>query len=424
MSRGEPKVISIRPGDNSTAAFDVERVREDFPILKQSVYGKPLVFLDNGASAQKPRAVIDAMTHAYETHYANVHRGVHYMSQRSTDAFEDARLTVARFLGAAGEGEIVFTRNATEAINLVAATYGRTFLDKGDEIVISEMEHHANIVPWQMLRDEMGVVLKIAPISDAGEFLIDEFEKLLGPRTKLVAIAHCSNVLGTVTPAKQIVDKAHAAGARVLLDGAQAVVHNTVDVRDLDCDFYVFTGHKLYGPSGIGVLYGKADVLAEMPPYQGGGDMIERVTFEKTTYAEPPQRFEAGTPPIVEAIGLAAAIRYVSDLGMDNISAHEQGIVAYGTERLSAIEGFRLIGSASDKAAIFSFLVDGTHPFDVSAILDRNGIATRVGQHCAEPLMDRLGIDGTVRASFGLYNTTAEVDALAETIEKAKTMLG
>ena len=410
-------------GDNSISAFDVDKVRADFPILGREIYGKPLTFLDSGASAQKPRAVIDCVREAYETYYSNVHRGAHYLSQRSTDAFEEARVTVARHINAASDNEIVFTSNVTEAVNLVAATWGRKFLSAGDEVIISEMEHHANIVPWQLLREEKGIVLKIAPIRDNGEFVLADFEACLGPKTKLVAITACSNVLGTRVPIKDVTRLAHAQGVPVFVDGAQSVVHQSVDVQDLDCDFFAFTGHKLYGPSGIGVLYGKWDVLSEMPPYQGGGDMIERVTFEKTTFQEPPHRFEAGTPPIVQAIGLGAAINYVNDLGMDNIAAHEHGILAYAMERLTAIDGFQAVGTAPDKAAIISFLVDGLHPFDVAAVLDRQGVAVRVGQHCAEPLMDRLGIEGTVRASFGLYNSRADVDTLAAAIEKAKEML-
>jgi len=411
------------PGDNSIDAFDIDKVRSDFPILSREVYGKPLVFLDSGASAQKPRAVIDSVREAYETYYANVHRGAHHLSQRSTDAFEEARLIVAKHINAATDKEIVFTRNVTEAINLVAATWGRKFLNAGDEVVISEMEHHANIVPWQLLREEKGIELKIAPIRDDGEFVLDDFAQCLGPRTKLVAITECSNVLGTRVPIKEVVKLAHARDIPVMVDGAQGIVHQPVDVQDLDCDFYAFTGHKLYGPSGIGVLYGKFDVLSEMPPYQGGGDMIKRVTFEKTTFEDPPHRFEAGTPPIVQAIGLGAAINYVNGLGMQNIAAHEHGILAYANERLAKIEGFQFVGQAPDKAAIISFLVDGLHPFDVAAVLDRQGVAVRVGQHCAEPLMDRLGIEGTVRASFGLYNSRDDVEALARAIEKAKEML-
>ena len=411
------------PGDNSLTAFDVEKVRADFPILAREVYGKPLVFLDNGASAQKPRAVIDCVREVYESYYANVHRGAHYLSQRSTDAFEEARVTVAKFLNAKTEDEVIFTSNVTEAINLVAATWGRKFLGEGDEVIITEMEHHANIVPWQLLREEKGIVLKIAPIRDNGEFVLEDFKACLNPRTKLVAITECSNVLGSRVPIKEVTRLSHDQGALVLVDGAQGIVHQPVDVQDLGCDFYAFTGHKLYGPSGIGALYGKWDVLNTMPPYQGGGDMIVRVTFEKTTFKEPPYRFEAGTPPIVQAIGLGAAVNYVADLGMENISAHEHGILAYANERLKAIEGFKVVGDAPDKAAIISFLVEGLHPFDVATVLDRQGVAVRVGQHCAEPLMDRLGIEGTVRASFGLYNTREDVDALAGAIEKAKELL-
>jgi cysteine desulfurase / selenocysteine lyase len=410
-------------GDNSTLAYDVDKVREDFPILAREVHGKPLVFLDNGASAQKPRVVIDAVREVYESYYSNVHRGAHYLSQRSTDAFEEARTTVARFINAPSDKNIIFTHNVTEAINLVAASWGRTFLKAGDEVIVSEMEHHANIVPWHMLRVELGIKLNVVPITDAGEFRIEDFEAALNPNTKLVAITECSNVLGTRVPIKRVVELAHAEGVPVLVDGAQGVVHQSVDVQDLNCDFYAFTGHKLYGPSGIGVLYGKSDILDVMPPYQGGGDMIERVSFDEVTYAEPPHRFEAGTPPIVQAIGLGAAIQYVEGLGMDNIHAHEQGLLAYANSRLAEIEGFQFIGTATDKAAIISFLVEGLHPFDVAAILDRQGVAVRVGQHCAEPLMDRLGVEGTVRASFGLYNQREEVDTLAAAIEKAKEML-
>jgi len=420
---GVSKLNPTAAGDNSTAAFDVERVRRDFPILSQEVYGKPLVFLDSGASAQKPRVVIDAVRECYETYYANVHRGAHYLSQRSTDAFEEARTTVAKFINAATEDEVIFTSSVTESINLVAATWGRKFLNEGDEVIVTEMEHHANIVPWQMLAQEKGIVLKIVPITDKGEFRIEDFEPLVSDRTKLVAVTECSNVLGTMVPAKQVIKLAHEKGVPVLLDGAQGIVHRGVDVQDLDVDFYAFTGHKLYGPSGVGVLYGKWDILNSMPPYQGGGDMIERVSFKGTTFKEPPHRFEAGTPPIAQVIGLGAAIKYLSELGMDRISAYEQGLVAYATERLKCIEGLKLYGEAADKAAIFSFVVDGTHPFDIAAILDRAGVAVRVGQHCAEPLMDRFGIEGTVRASFGLYNTRGDVDALVAAIEKAKGML-
>ncbi len=417
-------IANAAAGDNSTAAFDIDKVRADFPILAREVYGKPLVYLDSGASAQKPRVVIDAVRDAYENYYSNVHRGAHYLSQRSTDAYEEARSIVAKFINAPSDKNIVFTSSVTEAINLVAASWGRKFLKAGDEIVVSEMEHHANIVPWYMLCEELGTKLRVVPITDAGEFRIEDFEAQLSPATKLIAITQVSNVLGTRVPIKRVTEIAHARGIPVLVDGAQGIVHQAVDVQDLDCDFYGFTGHKLYGPSGIGVLYAKSEILESMPPYQGGGDMIERVSFDQITYAPPPERFEAGTPPIVQAIGLGAAVRYVEGLGMENIHAHEQGLLAYAEQRLNGIDGFTCHGTAADKAAIISFTVEGLHPFDVAAILDRQGVAVRVGQHCAEPLMDRLGIEGTVRASFGVYNNRDDVDALAAAIEKAKGMLG
>ncbi len=409
--------------DFAMSAYDVEKVRQDFPILSQEVYGKPLVFLDSGASAQKPKAVIDCTREAYETYYSNVHRGAHYLSQRSTDAYEEARSLIATFMNARSEKNIIITSSVTESINLVAATWGRKFLREGDEVVVTEMEHHANIVPWQMLREEKGIILKVAPVCDDGSFNLSDFEACLGKRTKLVAVTEVSNVLGTRVPVKEITKIAHQMGAKVLVDGAQGIVHQGVDVQDLGIDFYGWTGHKLYGPSGIGILYGKADLLDTMPPYQGGGDMIERVTFEKTTFQKPPYRFEAGTPPIVQAIGLGAAVKYVSALGMENIAAHEQAILDYAHQKLAKVMGFQEIGRASHKAAIISFLVDGLHPFDLAAILDRQGVATRVGQHCAEPLMDRMGVEGTVRASFGLYNNFADVDRLVSAIEKAKEML-
>ncbi|MEC9346011.1 MAG: cysteine desulfurase [Pseudomonadota bacterium] len=403
--------------------LDVEAVRRDFPILSETVYGKPLVFLDSGASAQKPRQVIDAMRHAMEHQYSNVHRGAHYMSAATTDTFEGAREKVRAFLNAGSIDEIIFTANVTAAINLVAYSYGRAFLKAGDEVVVSEMEHHANIVPWQMMAEATGAIVRVAPVEDDGSFDIRRFEGVLSDRTKLVAITHCSNVMGTVVPAKEVARLAHAAGAKVLFDGAQAAVHGPVDVRDIDADFYGFTGHKLYGPSGIGVLYGKLDLLNAMPPFLGGGDMIDRVSFTGTTYKEAPHRFEAGTPAIVEAIGLGAAIDYVHDIGFDAIRAHEADLGAYAQERLQAIPGVRLVGTAPGKAAIVSFLVDGLHPYDVAAVLDRQGVACRVGHHCAEPLMDRMGVIGTVRASMALYNTRAEIDALAAGIEKAKKLL-
>ncbi|MBT3534771.1 MAG: cysteine desulfurase [Rhodospirillaceae bacterium] len=412
------------PGHNVEGGFDVARIREDFPILKRQVHGKPLVYFDSGASAQKPRAVINAMTEVLEDQYTNIHRGAHYLSQTLTDRYEGVRGTIARFINAPSEEQIVITRNTTEAINLLAASYGRKFLNKGDGVLISAMEHHANIVPWQMLRDEKEIELKVAPIDDRGVLDMDAFEAMLDEGTKLVAITHCSNVLGTHTPAKEIIRLAHARGIPVMLDGSQSVVHSAIDVQDLDADFFVFTGHKLYGPNAIGVLYGKAELLAQMPPYQGGGDMIASVTYEKTTYQEPPHRFEAGTPPIVEAIGLGAAIDYVTAIGMDRIAAHEQALLAYATERLTAMADIRLFGTAPEKAAIFSFIQDGIHPFDTAATLDRAGVAVRVGQHCAEPLMARLGVDGTVRASLAMYNTTAEIDVMITALERARTLFG
>lgn len=404
-------------------ALDVAQARRDFPILGETVHGHPLVYLDSAASAQKPRAVIEAMQAVYDHGYANVHRAVHRLGNQATEAYEAAREDVARFVNAGGADEIVFTRNATEAINLVAASYGRTALAPGDEVVLSEMEHHANIVPWQMLRAERGIVLRVAPIDDAGDLPLDSFAALLGGRTRLVAVTHCSNVLGTLTPIRDIVRLAHAAGARVLVDGSQAAVHRAVDVRDLDADFYVFTGHKLYGPTGVGVLYGKRALLGAMPPYQGGGEMIERVSFDRTTFKPPPHRFEAGTPPFVEAIGLAAAIRYLTSLGLDRIALHEHDILDHATQCLSRIDGLRLVGAAAGKAPILSFTVDGVHPFDLATLLDQRGIAVRAGHHCAEPLMTRLGIAGVVRASFGLYNTRADADALAAGVRAARDML-
>ena len=405
-------------------AFDAARARADFPILARTVHGKPLAFLDSGASAQKPRAVIDAVTHCYEAEYANIHRGVYELSAKATEAYEGARERVRRFLNAGSADEIVFTKGATEAINLVAASYGRKFLGAGDEVVLSTLEHHANIVPWQLLRERAGIVLKVVPIDDDGALRMDAFAKLVGPRTKLVALTHVSNVLGTVVPVAEIVRIAHAHGAHVLLDGAQAVVHHPVDVRALDVDFYCFSGHKLYGPSGIGVLYGRKALLTAMPPYQGGGDMIRRVTFEKTSFAEPPARFEAGTPPIAAAAGLRAAIDYLAAFDAAAVEAHEQELLACVTARLGAFEGIHLYGTAPGKAAIVSFTMDGVHPHDVGTILDRAGVAVRVGHHCAQPLMDRLGIAGTVRASFGLYNTRADVDRLLDALEEVREIFG
>ncbi len=416
--------VNPAPGDNSTLAFDLDRVRADFPILQQKIYGKPLIYLDNAASLQKPRQVLEAMNQAYETYYSNVHRGVHYMSQHATEAFEAGREKLAAFINAGSPDEIIFTRGATEAINLVAASYGRKFLQAGDEVILSHLEHHSNIVPWQLLRQEKGVVIKVAPIDDAGNFLLDEYEQLLGPKTKLVAITHISNALGTVTPMKEIIRRAHQRQIPVLVDGAQAAAHSRIDVRDLDADFYAFSSHKMYGPTGIGVLYGKAELLEKMPPYQGGGEMISNVTFEKTTFKAPPHRFEAGTPAIVEAIGLGAAVDYLNAIGIDCIAAHENGLLAYGSERLSAIPGITLMGTAKEKAGILSFVFEGAHAHDVGTIVDRAGIAIRAGHHCAQPVMERLGVTATARASFAIYNRREEVDALADALIKVKELFG
>ena len=399
-----------------SAAFDVAHWRADFPILAERVYEKPLVFLDSAASAQKPQCVIDAVAHCYTHEYANIHRGVYWLSQRATQTYEGARVKVQGFINAASEREIIFTKSTTEAINLVATSYGGASLKAGDEIILSQLEHHANIVPWQLLRERIGVEIKVVPIDERGNFLLEEFEKLLSPRTRLVAVTHTSNALGTITPADEIVRLAHAQGALVLLDGAQSVVHGPVDVRALDVDFFTFSGHKLYGPSGIGVLYGKADILSAMPPYQGGGDMIRRVTFDKTEFADIPGRFEAGTPHIAGAYGLAAAIDYVTAIGMEAIAAHERDLLEYATGRLQEINSLRLIGTADQKAGIVSFELDGVHAHDIGTILDREGIAVRVGHHCAQPVMDHFGIAGTVRASFGLYNDKADIDALVQAL--------
>jgi len=404
----------------SNGAYDVNRIREDFPILSLPVYGKPLVYLDNAASAQKPTAVLDRLHHAYTAEYANVHRGLHYLANAATEAYEGARERVRAFLNASRPEEIIFTRNATEAINLVAYTFGRERVKAGDEIVLSIMEHHSNIVPWHFLRERQGAVIKWAPVDDDGNFLIDEFEKLLGPRTRMVAITHMSNALGTVVPVKEVVRLAHARGIPVLVDGAQGAVHLDVDVQDIGCDFYVCTGHKLYGPTGIGALYGKYEHLAAMPPFNGGGEMIREVSEDRVTYGEPPHRFEAGTPPIVQAIGLGAAIDYISSIGKARIRAHEQQLVAYAHERLREINSLRIIGTAQGKGAIVSFEIKGTHPHDVATIIDRAGVAVRAGTHCVMPLLARFGVTATCRASFAMYNTKSEVDRLAEALVKAQ----
>jgi cysteine desulfurase/selenocysteine lyase len=404
--------------------FAVEKYRKDFPILAKKIHGHPLAYLDTGASAQKPRKVIDAMTRFMENDYSNIHRGVHELSQRATNQYEAVRPKVQKFINAEFEDEIIFTHGATEAINLVAQTWGRTFLKAGDEVVLTSLEHHANIVPWQILRDQIGIVLRVVPVTPKGEVRIDDMKAALSPKTKLVSFAHVSNVLGTILPAKEIIAMAHAAGALALVDGAQSISHMPVDVRDMDADFFVFSGHKLYGPTGIGVLYGKREILKSMPPYQGGGDMIASVTFAETTFKEPPHRFEAGTPPITEVIGLGAAIDYVSSIGMQNIADHEDEILTYATKKLSSISGLRIIGTASHKSGIVSFVMDCAHPHDIGTILDRHGVAIRAGHHCAQPLMEHLGLVATARASLGLYTTRADIDALVEAVEKVQEIFG
>ncbi|HUW74981.1 MAG TPA: cysteine desulfurase [Methyloceanibacter sp.] len=404
------------------APFDVEAVRADFPILSETVHGKPLTYLDNGASAQKPQAVIDTVSNAYEHEYANVHRGLHHLSNLATANFEAARGKVRAFLNARADEEIIFTRNATEAINLVASSFGRPRIGAGDEILLTIMEHHSNIVPWHFIRERQGAVLKWAPVSEEGEFLLDEFEKLITPRTKMIAVTQMSNVLGTIVPVKEIVRIAHAHGIPVLVDGAQGAVHMPVDVQDLDCDFYAFTGHKLYGPTGIGVLYGKKELLEEMPPYQGGGEMIGYVTTDEITYGKPPHRFEAGTPAIVQAIGLGAAIDYVEGVGREAIAAHEKALLAYAMEQLGELNWLRIFGRAKDKGSIISFEVEGAHAHDVSTILDRYGVAVRAGTHCCEPLLARFGVTSTCRASFAMYNTVEEVDRLVDALRKTREM--
>jgi cysteine desulfurase/selenocysteine lyase len=406
----------------SNGSYDVAKIRADFPALAMQVYGKPLVYLDNAASAQKPKQVLDRLQRAYTEQYANVHRGLHYLANEATEAYEAARETVRAFINAERKEEIIFTRNATEAINLVAYTFGRERIKAGDEIVLSIMEHHSNIVPWHFLRERQGAVIKWAPVDEDGNFLIDEFEKLLGPRTKLVAITQMSNALGTVVPVKEVVKLAHARGIPVLIDGAQGAVHLDVDVRDIGCDFYVFTGHKLYGPTGIGVLYGKYDLLASMPPFNGGGEMIHEVSQDRVTYGEPPYRFEAGTPAIVQAIGLGAAIDYVNSIGKARIRTHENTLVKYAHDRLGAINSLRIIGNAKDKGPVVSFELKGAHPHDVATVIDRQGVAVRAGTHCVMPLLARYGLTATCRASFALYNTKHEIDALAASLAKAQDM--
>ena len=406
------------------SSYDVEAIRRDFPILSREVYGKPLVYLDNGASAQKPQAVIDMITHTYREEYANVHRGLHFLSNATTDAYEKARENVRRFLNAGSVDEIVFTKSATEAINTVAYGYGMPNMGEGDEIVLSIMEHHSNIVPWHFIRERQGAKLVWVPVDDQGAFHIEEFESRLTERTKLVAITHMSNVLGTVTPIKEIVRIAHARGIPVLVDGSQGAVHLPVDVQDLGCDWYIFTGHKIYGPSGIGVLYGRKTMLEAMRPFQGGGEMIEEVTEDIVTYNHPPHRFEAGTPPIAQAIGLGAAIEYVEKIGRAAILAHEENLRDYAHERLRQINSLRIFGDAKEKGAIISFELEGIHAHDVSMVIDRAGVAVRAGTHCAQPLLKRFGVTSTCRASFAMYNTRDEIDVLADALEKARKFFG
>lgn len=403
--------------------YDINKVRADFPILEREVYKKPLVYLDNGATTQKPRAVVNAMVEEYYSVNANVHRGVHFLSQQATELHEASRETVRRFINARSTNEIIFTRGTTESINLLAFSFGEAFLGEGDEVIISTMEHHSNIVPWQLLAARKGIGIKIIPMNNRGELLLDEYENLFTERTKLVSVTHVSNVLGTVNPIKQMIETAHEHGVPVLVDGAQGVPHASVDVQALNADFYAFSGHKVYGPTGIGVLYGKENWLDRLPPYQGGGEMIQTVTFEKTTFNELPFKFEAGTPDYIATTALARALDYVTTLGMGNIAAHEQDLTQYAMQRLKEIPNMRLIGEATEKSSVVSFLVGDIHPFDMGTLLDRLGIAVRTGHHCAQPLMQRLGIEGTVRASFALYNTREEVDTLVSGVERVAKML-
>ncbi|MGA8438511.1 MAG: cysteine desulfurase [Candidatus Sulfotelmatobacter sp.] len=416
---------SVRTGLRERASgFDLERVRADFPILRRKVRSRELVYLDNAATSQKPKTVMEAIVRYYEQDNANIHRGVHYLSERATAEFEAARETAREFLNARRPEDIVFVRGTTEAINLVAQTYGRSHLTADDEVLITALEHHSNIVPWQLLCEQTGAKLRVAPINEKGELILEEFERLLGPYTKLVAIAHVSNALGTINPVATMVKMAHARNIPVLVDGAQAVPHMPVDVRELDCDFYAFSGHKAYGPTGIGVLFGKSELLERMPPYQGGGDMISSVTFEKTTYNKVPHKFEAGTPDMSGAVGLKAALEYLSELGMENIAAHESQLLAYATHEISAIPGTLVIGTAKEKTGVLSFVMEGVHPHDIGTVLDQEGIAVRTGHHCAQPVMERFGVEATVRASFGLYNTKHEIDALVRGMQKVREVFG
>jgi cysteine desulfurase/selenocysteine lyase len=419
---GFDPAATVSISNKPRGAYDVDAIRADFPILQRKVHGKPLVYLDNAATTQKPKVVLDVVRDIYVNHYANVHRGVHLLSVESTEAYEGVREKVRALLNAPSIKEIVFTRGTTESINLVAQTFGRKQVSKGDEVLITAMEHHSNIVPWQMLCEEKKAKLVVAPIDEHGELILEELAERLTPRTRIVALSHVSNALGTLNPVRQIVEAAHARGAAVLVDGAQAVPRLPVDIQALGCDFYAFSGHKVYGPTGVGVLWGRAALLESMPPWQGGGDMISSVTFEKTSYNVLPYKFEAGTPNIAGAIGLGAAIDYVTKIGLERIGAHEDELLRYATEKLSAIEGVRLIGTASEKAAVLSFTIEGVHPHDIGTVLDRCGIAVRTGHHCAQPVMDFFKVPATARASFGIYNTRAEVDALADGIHEVRRM--
>lgn len=403
--------------------LDIQKIRADFPILDEKINGKDLVYFDNAATTQKPLPVLEALANYYGHYNANIHRGIHHLAEKATSAFEASRKTIQKFLNAKYTEEIIFTYGTTDGINLVAQTYGRQFLKAGDEIIISTMEHHSNIVPWQMLCEQNGCILKVIPINDNGELILDEYEKLLSEKTKFVSVVHVSNALGTINPVKYIIEKAHEVGAKVLIDGAQATSHLNIDVQDLDTDFYVFSAHKLYGPTGMGALYGKKEILEAMPPYRGGGEMIKEVTFEKTTYNELPYKFEAGTPNIADVIAVKTAIEYIEELGKENVAAYENELLAYATEQLSKIEGLKIIGQAKEKVSVISFIIDGIHPQDIGVILDQQGIAVRTGHHCTQPLMKRFGIPGTSRASFAVYNTKAEIDKLVAGIEKVKKMV-
>lgn len=402
--------------------MDITKIRADFPILSRAVYGKPLIYFDNGATTQKPRCVVDAIVDEYYSVNANVHRGVHFLSQQATELHEGSRETVRRFINARTSAEVIFTRGTTEAINLLAFSFGEEFMKEGDEVIISTMEHHSNIVPWQLLAARKGISIKVIPMNDRGELLLDEYEKLFSDRTRIVSIAHISNVLGTINPVKEMIATAHAHGVPVLVDGAQSIPHIQVDVQDLDVDFFAFSGHKVYGPTGVGVLYGKEEWLDKLPPYQGGGEMIQSVSFEKTTFNELPFKFEAGTPDYIGTTGLAKALDYVSAIGLEQIAAHEHELTTYAMQRLGEIEGMRFLGEAAHKSSVVSFLVGNIHPFDMGTLLDRLGIAVRTGHHCAEPLMRRLGIEGTVRASFAMYNTKEEIDALVAGVDRVRKM--